>query len=123
MSYAKPETVTSPKKRWVLLDVLRDSGPGQDALAVGKWDGTTVLAMRWNGDQANPLGNPQSRGIPTWFIIPDHYYDRIIPILPHDKQELARTYLKRRQKTGEVIQYGDHRSDPNTASSEIGRSR
>ena len=33
------------------------------------------LGIRWNGEPSSPLGNPQSRGIPTWFIVPDELRD------------------------------------------------
>jgi len=39
-----------------------------------KWDGSQVMAMRWNGGSANgipSIGNPCSRGYPTWFVVPD----------------------------------------------------
>ena len=37
-----------------------------------KWHDKTSYAMRWNGGTkaSSPLGNPQSRGIATWFILP-----------------------------------------------------
>ena len=35
-----------------------------------------MLAMRWNGNKENPLGNPQSRGLSTWFIVPINIGDR-----------------------------------------------
>jgi hypothetical protein len=36
-----------------------------------RWDGAEALGVRWNGSPDNLLGNPQSRGIPTWYILPD----------------------------------------------------
>ena len=48
-----------------------DTGEGGWALASLVWDGKPSLALRWNGDDDNRLGNPQSRGIPTWFVLPD----------------------------------------------------
>ena len=120
MSYTKPESVTSPKKHWTLLEVLRDTGSGGDSLAVGKWYGATVLAMRWNGDQANSLGNPQSRGLPTWFVVPEPYYDQIIALLPSEKKELAKTYLKRRQQEEAKVLHGDDRGNLSTVSGKAG---
>ncbi len=29
-----------------------------------------VLAIRWNGRADAEIGNPQSRGLATWFIVP-----------------------------------------------------
>jgi hypothetical protein len=34
--------------------------------------------MRWNGTEDYPLGNPQSRGLPTWFIVPDQHWKQIL---------------------------------------------
>ena len=109
--YVKPGDVHSPKRHWQLFHVLFDGGPGRDegdprpeddsavSLAVGRWDGDPVLAMRWNGSKSNPLGHPQSRGLPTWFIIPDQY---VLPILEasgfsHPKLQFARNFLERRR--------------------------
>ena len=70
----KPELVISPKGRWRLGEVIyRDE---EWSVAEGQWDGGPngrwhdVLAIRWNGKEGE-LGNPQSRGLPTWFILPD----------------------------------------------------
>ena len=72
MPYTKPEDVTSPKKRWGRDHrVLHDEGKGGWSAAEGLWDNEAVLALRWNGDDDTPKGNPQSRGYPTWFIVPD----------------------------------------------------
>ena len=39
----------------------------------GKGDGLwgEVLAIRWNGSAGAEIGNPQSRGLATWFIVPE----------------------------------------------------
>ena len=81
--YIDPGTVVSPKANWSLIKVLRNGevhgkGNGDASLAIGKWDSLdgdgpqSCFAMRWNGSKAdaNGVGNPQSRGLPTWFIIP-----------------------------------------------------
>ena len=43
--------------------------------AEGPWDNgglwRDVLAVRWNGSEAAEIGNPQSRGVATWFIVPN----------------------------------------------------
>lgn len=48
-----------------------------------KWENTYKLGIRWNiaysewddyrkqNGQDECIGNPQSRGIPTWFVLPD----------------------------------------------------
>lgn len=92
-NYVPATKVISPKRHWALITVLEDDGPGKGALAVGRWDNDPVLAMRWNGDSENPIGNPQSRGLPTWFIFPDGYVEAILGILSPDKLILARNFF------------------------------
>ena len=75
MSYVKPELVTSPKGRVSGLVVLHDGGENSWSLARMKWDGKDAVGVRWNGGTdgtTHPsVGNPQSRGVPTWFILPE----------------------------------------------------
>jgi hypothetical protein len=87
-----PHTVKSPKARWTLIDVLVSTQYW--ALALGEWDGDRVLASRWNGNGDEP-GNPMSRGIPTWFVLPDEFIDHLLPLVPADKRPLADALLKR----------------------------
>ena len=71
--YTHPALVTSPRNKIADLRVLHDGGPGEWSLAAMTWDGEEVFGIRWNGDSTNGgsnLGNPQSRGIPTWFVLP-----------------------------------------------------
>jgi hypothetical protein len=93
--HVPPTEVISPKARWSLIAVLDDAGASGIAVALGKWDHKPVLAMRWNGDDGpNPIGNPQSRGLPTWFILPTgDYSEAIIKLLPADKQTLVRNFM------------------------------
>lgn len=102
-SYIKPGDVHAPKRHWQLIHVLFDggeSGPdsnGGSSLAIGRWDGRPVLAMRWNGNKRNPLGNPQSRGLPTWFIVPDQHVRQILETTPYNfsdsRLKFARDFL------------------------------
>jgi hypothetical protein len=75
MAYIDPRLVTSPKGRVERLDVIYDGGEGDYAVATMLWDGEPATGVRWNGgdrgEKFQGLGNPQSRGIPTWFILPD----------------------------------------------------
>jgi hypothetical protein len=78
MSYIKPENVISPKRNVTVIHVLYDGGPGPGSysLALGFWTDakgfrSRVLLARWNGTPENPIGNPQSRGLATWFVLPD----------------------------------------------------
>jgi hypothetical protein len=93
--YVSPTSVHSPKLHWALITVLDDAGPSNIALAIGRWNGDPVLGMRWNGDNDdNPIGNPQSRGIPTWFIVPPgKYTEALIKTLEDDKLALARNFI------------------------------
>ena len=83
MSYVKPKDVESPKSRWILHRVLRDGGDGGWSAAEGQWkddDGVWRyrLALRWNGgSEAKKIGNPQSRGNPTWFLVPHELEEAI----------------------------------------------
>jgi hypothetical protein len=94
-THIPPSDVISPKNHWALIAVVDDGGPGKIAVALGKWDHAPVLAMRWNGDGAkNPIGNPQSRGLPTWFVLPaGEYTEAVIRLLHPDKQTLVRNFI------------------------------
>lgn len=98
MAYIDPRTVRSPRNRWTLIEVLHNDGPDfrpeGHSVAVGEWDSDRVLAMRWNGNDDNPgIGHPQSRGLPTWFIIPKRYNKVILETLPENRRTIARTLL------------------------------
>jgi hypothetical protein len=78
MPYVNPETVDSPKASWKLKRVIYNSGQGGWSVARGEWEGDPCLGVRWNGSKADEgVGNPQSRGYPTWFILPDGLRDAI----------------------------------------------
>ncbi len=94
-NYIRPEDVNSPKNRWSFIATLDAAKEDECALVIGRWDGEMVLAMRWNGNDDNPIGNPQSRGLPTWFIVPKKYYPDLLGnknLLP-DKITLAHSLL------------------------------
>ena len=93
MTYVEPQDVVSPRARWKLIDVLRNEGPGEVAYALGEWDGEPSIGMRWNGDDEHPIGNPQSRGLPTWTMVEERMHLPIIQTLREDKQILATTLL------------------------------
>lgn len=71
--YITPKNVKSPKNRITGdIQVLCDNGASSWSLVRLIWDGKECYGIRWNGnDSDNGIGNPQSRGVPTWFILPD----------------------------------------------------
>lgn len=107
-TYVKPADVHAPKRHWQLFHVLFDGGEARDdgtgtssSLAIGRWDNKPVLAMRWNGKKESPLGNPQSRGLPTWFIVPDQHVRQILETehyaFSDSKLKFARDFLELRR--------------------------
>lgn len=112
MGYVRPGDVTSPKSNLTLIAVLDEGSAGQSALAIGEWRENkrgrprshTVLLMRWNGfdepvDDENEVGVPSSRGYPTWFVVPEKYYEVILQsdILTKDRVAFARRFFPEQQ--------------------------
>jgi|GEM_PF-1701331 hypothetical protein len=93
MAYIKPSEVISPKAHWSLIDVLLDRGPGDCAYALGSWDGERRIGFRWNGTAESELGNPQSRGLPTWTMLDPEIHRQVLEQLPPDKLAIARSFL------------------------------
>jgi len=72
MGYVNPAEVKSPKWAVKSIRVLEDLGEERYSIARLKYDGNEVLACRWNGNGVDePHGHPNSRGKPTWFILPE----------------------------------------------------
>ena len=97
--YITPDKVTSPRQKWALMRVLEsgdkpDSNGHRVAIALGRWENQPVLAMRWNGSKGSPIGTPQSRGLPTWFIIPKRLEEAVINTLSKDEQKMVRKLLE-----------------------------
>ncbi|MDO5089329.1 MAG: hypothetical protein Q4D53_06040 [Leptotrichiaceae bacterium] len=75
MGYIKPEEVLSPKGRVGNIRVLVEK---EDySIVLLEWDGEDVVATRWNTTniEKDNIGTPQSRGLPTWFILPEEIAD------------------------------------------------
>ena len=93
MTYISPEAVQGPKNRVSNVRVIYDAGPGNAAVARLECDGQPSVGLRWNGDEGRPLGNPQSRGNPTWFIVPAAFQDvvveRVRQLVPESEEEAA----------------------------------
>lgn len=88
MSYTHPDLVRSPKSRIEDLQVVYDGREGGWSLAKMKWDKNDAVGIRWNGgteDKKFPgIGNPQSRGVPTWFILPDEVAEVVLDFIEKD---------------------------------------
>jgi hypothetical protein len=96
--YVRPEDVTSPRREWTLIRVLEtgekaDSYGEHVAIAIGTWERAVVLGMRWNGSKDKPLGTPQSRGLPTWLIVPRRLQEAVIKTLSVDDQRMVNALL------------------------------
>lgn len=78
MDYIDPRTVLTPRGTITELAVIYDGGEHGWSLARMKWEGDPIIAMRWNGGRPKQIppsnkpsiGTPQSRGYPTWFVLP-----------------------------------------------------
>ncbi|MGH9345404.1 MAG: hypothetical protein ACRD19_16780 [Terriglobia bacterium] len=72
MAYIDPKRVITPKNRLKSVDVLYNAGQGAWSAALLEFDEKERIGIRWNGSDDEPgIGNPQSRGRPTWFVVPD----------------------------------------------------
>jgi hypothetical protein len=100
-----PEDVQSPKRNLVLVSVIVNKAPsinseGGYSVALIRWDGEPRLAIRWNSTADSPIGNPQSRGLPTWFVIPDELRDSVLEnnTIPEDSRSLVRSFFAAHQR-------------------------
>jgi hypothetical protein len=77
-AYTDPHDVTSPRISISNLHPVCDRGEWEFSVALLDWDHKPRVGVRWNGgtdaDTKNPSpGNPQSRGLPTWFVLPEEF--------------------------------------------------
>ena len=75
MTYVLPTDVRTPRKNVKGVHVLYDGAEDSFSIAVLNWvdeSGQSVdkLALRWNGSEESPKGDPSAMGNPSWFIIP-----------------------------------------------------
>jgi len=78
----RAENVLSPKDRVRGLRVIFTDPDGGWSIAEMEWrdyDGEWRwrIGMRWDGAE-DELGNPQSSGHPTWFLVPEGEISRMI---------------------------------------------
>ena len=72
MAYIEPATVLAPKASVRFVEILYSTGNGGWSAARVGWEGSERVGIRWNGAEHGPgIGNPQSRGNATWFIVPE----------------------------------------------------
>lgn len=85
-------TVTSPKDCVDNVRVIYDGGAvkGEFSVAVLEWQGNPCIGIRWNITERelyNPdkqsgkvicVGEPNSRGYATWFILPDSFLTELL---------------------------------------------
>ncbi len=93
MAHVRADEVRSPKQHWQLIEVLLDRGERDCAYALGEWDGERRIGFRWNGSDENPIGNPQSRGLPTYTMLDRALHEAVIALLPDDKKAFVRRFL------------------------------
>jgi len=96
MSYIKPDEVISPRANWRLVDVILDRGEEDCAYAIGMWDNRRCIGFRWNGTDDRPLGNPQSRGLPTWTILDRKLHPAVIRLIKKEnrgKLQIAQAFF------------------------------
>jgi hypothetical protein len=105
MSYQDPKSVLSPKGSIKDIEIIYDGGENSWSLAKMKWDNWPVIGMRWNGGSGNgqpSIGNPQSRGYATWFVVPDEVGEAIEKMI--HLARLAKTHpLLVRHNTPELL--------------------
>ena len=78
MAYVEPATVLAPKASIRSVEILYNAGPGGWSVASIDWEGSEAIGIRWNGKDGPGIGNPQSRGNATWFILPDELKETIL---------------------------------------------
>jgi hypothetical protein len=78
MAYVQPATVCAPKASIRSVQILYNSGPGGWSVASIDWEGSEAIGIRWNGKDGPGIGNPQSRGNATWFILPNELKEVIL---------------------------------------------
>jgi hypothetical protein len=79
MSFVEPAAVLSPRASIRSVEVIYSTNGGGWSVARIGWENSQSVGIRWNGsDDAPGIGSPQSRGNPTWFILPEELHDVIL---------------------------------------------
>lgn len=104
-----PSKVISPKKNVKNVTVLYDGGTGHGCYSVAKlkWNKKDVIGVRWNVSENEVnnaekisgkkvcLGEPNSRGYSTWFVIPDALLIVLIKGGENGKEKALQDELRR----------------------------
>ena len=92
MAYIDPAKVDSPKGSIRRVNVLHNEGDRGWAVAEVDYENESRIGIRWNGWEGQPgIGNPQSRGHPTWFLVPEELED----VVRQRAEELAKDGSRR----------------------------
>jgi hypothetical protein len=79
MSYVEPAAVLSPRSSVRSVDVIYSTNNGGWSVARIGWENSESVGIRWNGSDDSPgIGSPQSRGNPTWFILPEELHEVVL---------------------------------------------
>lgn len=109
--YFPPDKVISPKSCIEEVIPLFDGGITAGAYCVAeiKWNGKKCLGIRWNVNERewdDPekksglkpcIGEPNSRGYPTWFILPDSFLTSVL----QENGELIRIFREASERISE----------------------
>jgi|GraSoiStandDraft_39_1057311.scaffolds.fasta_scaffold27730_4 hypothetical protein len=71
MTYIEPQTVCAPRASVRAVEIIYNEGSGKWSVARVNWEDEDRIGIRWNGGDGPGVGNPQSRGRATWFIVPE----------------------------------------------------
>lgn len=109
--YKSPINVLSPKDNVSDVEPIFDNGNFHGAYSVAKlkWNNKDVVGVRWNiteNEASDPskksgkkvcVGEPNSRGHSTWFILPDHFLSTLISNSDKDLIKKLSKYLEEKK--------------------------
>lgn len=90
--YHNPSSVKSPRHSISQVKPLFDGGIGDKPYSIAKitWQGADCIGIRWNvsngewdddskkSGEVTCLGEPNSRGYPTWFVLPNMFLQELV---------------------------------------------
>jgi hypothetical protein len=127
-THIDPRTVLSPRNSVRNVNVIFDGGLWDDdnprwsgwSVAELIWDGNPAVGVRWNGILGENVGSPQSRGLPTWFIMPEALkgitLDRISQHIKNDNSDEPAEIIPPRRRLLDLISFVRAASDEELAS-------